>query len=160
MLFELTRKTLFIISIIAFVVLLLAIIEVQINTHTSIISFEAPKDHLVVRHPRLKRPLIIVNGDKNLFEKYNLRGDYMVVDVPEHVVGKVLRKMKTFCKEIYAHYGTKTPINSIYNLVGKSDELFDLIDPVVEAKKNTYKMYKPTTSRAEAFVYNNNIYVV
>jgi hypothetical protein len=77
----------------------------------------------------------------------------------EHIVGRVYGNINNYLTNIHKRYKTKTPINTAYNILGKSDDIFNTINPITSSKLLKYKLLAHVCDGVEGFIYNGKYYI-
>jgi hypothetical protein len=140
-------------------VLIIGACELMYNTTYHSCSGKIPSKCAIVKHSKYKHPVYIINTDVLDLSKINLP-NYDVRDMSEHIVGKVYYTLNNYAKNIRRDYKTKTPVNTAYNILGKSDDIFNTINPISSSKLHKYRLLAHLSDKVEGFIYNGKYYLI
>jgi hypothetical protein len=140
-------------------IIIIGACELEINTSRPLCSGDIPDRYAVIKHQKLKNPVYIINTDRVREGNFNIN-DYNMIELTEHVISKFYRRFSSFASRIKNNYKTKTPINTVFMIIGKSDEILNTINPMTSLKNDNFRIYKHKDDHVEAFIYNNKFYII
>lgn len=149
------------------VIILLSVIELYIAKHLSILSFSIPKTQLTIQ-PILninKHPIYIYNSSKikrgqlNYSIGYN-ENEYTKHKINEHIGSKICNSTKDVVSCMFNIHKSKTPIDSLYNLLGKSDDVINTVNPSLNNKNNLRVLIHNDDNIYKLIHINDNIYIL
>lgn len=147
-------------------VLLIANIEMLINEYSSVYDVEVPKKYIIVKNDLFKKPVYIYNKDKvhkhdiHYLSGYN-ENEYTKKYISEHVASKLNNPIKELFTSLADVPWSKTPINTLYKSLSKSDDIINNVNPLIDIPKNNiYMLISLEDNNKETFISNNRIYFV
>lgn len=162
--------TLFILIILVLmvIVVLLANIELWYNKRKCKCKTNMPKISTVImpNTSGMSKPIYVYNKDKIKKRDLDFQlgfndNDYIKKKIGEHVASKIAVPLRDIFGGILNVPKSKTPINTLYNSLGKSDEALLTANPLTFTDANKYRMLiSKADAMNEAFIAGGVLYFI
>lgn len=153
---------------IVLLVIVLANIELYYNKNNCKYSTTIPKGCLVImpKESGLKYPAYVY--DKKKMKKRDLNyqlgynaDDYVKRKIPEHIASKISFPIREIINGIKKIPKTKTPINTLYSSLGKTNDLIGNIDPLAYTDLSNLRiLIHKFDLKTEAFTAGGRLYFI
>ena len=161
-----TIKFFMIVVIVVIILLIIANIELKIVENKAVYSTPLTKTYLILTPSKtgLNDPVYVYNS-KNIKSKdvpklngYNVNY-YNKTSVDKHLATKLNDKITELFSNVGRVPKSSMPINALYNVVSKGEEIATTLDPMT-SDKSTYKALHSTRDNVEFFINNDKLYVM
>lgn len=165
---DLNTKFILISTIVVLMVIILANVELYYNKIHCKYYVDMPKQSMVIlpKHSGLNYPVYVY--DKSKIKKRDLdyqlgfnSNNYIKKKIPEHVASKIATPILEITSGIKNLSKTKTPINSLYSFLGKSDDVIGNANPLTCIDTSNFRMLvNKNDALTEAFFAGGKLFFV
>lgn len=162
-------KFIFVMLMIMIILLVISSIELYINKRKAIWCASPSQGGIVIMPDSSKKakttdPIYIYNSKKIKREDldYQIGYDenlYTKKRINEHIASKINTPIKSIISSVMLLPSSSTPINDIFEAIGKSSDVVTSVDPS-STKETKYKMLTSIRDDVEAFMAGGKIYIV
>lgn len=152
--------------IIVLMVIILANVELYYNKSHCKYCTDIPKYSMVIlpKYSGLNYPVYVY--DKSKIKRRDIdyqlgynSNDYIKKRIPEHVASKIATPIKEITSNIKNISKTKTPINTLYSSLGKSDDVIGNANPLSYTDASNFRMLiSKKDALTEAFFAGNKLF--
>lgn len=131
----------------AIVIIVVSNIELSACKNKSKYVIDIPDEAIVILPEEIhsKYPVYIYNSskvkrDEIKYDPSYSKTSYEKFEIPLHIATKITQPIKDMFKGLFRLPKTRMPVNTLYNMLNKSDKLMSNINPLVGQDKSKYKM--------------------
>lgn len=162
-----TIRLILIFGSVAFVVLIIANIELFINEKKAIYSNDLVKTVMMIppRKTGLNDPIWIFNS-KNIkskdiqYPQGHNHSLYQKYKMDEHLASKMNRPIKEFFSYLANIPKSSMPINNLFKSVSKGEEAIFTVDPSTSDISTQYKIIHSNRDKIESFISGDKFYII
>lgn len=163
-----TIKLILVFCAVAFVVLIIANIELYVNKNNAVFEGELMKTYMMVPPNKtgLKDPVWVFNS-KNVkgrditYPAGHNKNNFVKMRIEEHLASKMNKPVSDLIEYIKKIPKSSMPLNNLYKTISKGEEAVLNVDPgSVGAVESDYKIIHSTNDNVEAFINGDKFYIL